>query len=135
MEDHLSYRLRISALWILQMVAFFAYRTIAVGEGVTEVSVLSNSELATVLLVMMVFVFLSLALANLRFNRLMNIIAGTVFLVVQLIMLVDGLTAYPGQSFNLMTGASAVFMGSVVWLAYRWLRMPAKNAETSMERA
>lgn len=135
MEDHLSYKVRISALWILQMVAFFAYRTIAVSEGVTEVSVLSNSELATTLLVMMVFAFLSLNLRSLRFNRLMNIIAGTVFLVSQLIMFVDGLTAYPGQSFNLMTGASAVFMGSVVWLAFRWLRQPAKNAETSADRA
>ena len=129
MEDQLSYRLRMSALWILQMIAFFAYRTIAVSEGVTEVSVLSNSELATVLLVMMVFAFLSLTLGILRFNRLMNIIAGAIFAVLQLIMLIDGLTAYPAQSFNLMTGASVVFAASVVWLAARWLKRPAANAE------
>ena len=104
------------------MIAFFAYRTIAVSEGVTEVSVLSNSELATVLLIMMVFAFLSLILGNLRSNRLMNIIAAAVFGVMQLIMLVDGLTAYPVQSFNLMTGASVVFMGTVIWIASRWLR-------------
>ena len=122
--DDLSYKVRISALWILGMIAFFTYRTIAVSEGVTEVSVLSNSELATVLLIMMVFTFFSLFLKY-RFNRLMNIIAGAIFLVLEIAMLVDGLTAYLSQSFNIMTGATVVLMAAVVWLAIRWPKRQA----------
>lgn len=133
--EELSYRIRLSALWILQMIAFFAYRTIAVSEGVTEVSVLSNSELATILLVMMVFAFFSLTLTIQRLNRSMNIIAGAVFGVAHVAMFADGITAYPSQSFNLMTGASVVFVASVIWLAARWRKQPVHNAEEVSERS
>ena len=42
-------KFRIVALWTVHMVAFFAYRTIAIAEGAKQVSVLSNNELATML--------------------------------------------------------------------------------------
>jgi predicted membrane channel-forming protein YqfA (hemolysin III family) len=124
--EELSYRVRISALWLFGMVAFIAYRTIAASEGATEVSVLSNSELATVLVIMMVFAFLSLLLRN-RINRLMNLIAGGVFLVLELIMLGDGLTAYPSAAFNLMTAAFVVFMAAIVWFATRWPKQQVQS--------
>lgn len=120
----LSYKLRISTLWIMQMIAFTAYRTIAIAEGATEVSVLSSEELANVLLIMMVFAFLSLILGD-RINRLTNIIAGSVFFLLNAIMLVDGLTAYPSARFNLMTGAEVVFAAAVVWFAFRWPKQQA----------
>lgn len=118
MQD-LSYKVRISTLWLLQVVAFFAYRTIAVSEGATEVSLLSNEDFASYLLVAMGFAILSLVLPS-RLDRLTNLIAGTIFGVLQAIMLADGLTAYPTAVFNLMTGATVVVMAAVVWFAYRW---------------
>jgi hypothetical protein len=120
-REELSYKVRISVFWLLLIVAFFAYRTLAVSEGATEVSVLGSDELATYLLVAMFFAFLSLTLTS-RLNRLTNIIAGSIFGVGQLIMLIDGLTAYPSATFNLMTGATVVFMASVIWFAYKWPR-------------
>ena len=117
--EELLYRIRISVLWVLHMIAFFAYRTFAVSDGATEVSVLSNSDLALYLLGMMVFTFLTLMLKG-RNNRLMNIIGASIIGVAQVIMLVDGLVGYPSASFNWMTGATIVILASIVWLAYRW---------------
>ena len=117
MED-LSYRVRISVLWVLHMVAFFAYRTFAVSDGATEVSVLSNSDLASYLLGMMIFPFLTLILKGP--TRLMNIIAGSVAGAAQVIMLVDGILGYSSASFNWMTGATIVILAAVVWLAVKW---------------
>lgn len=117
--EELSYRVRISALWLFGMIAFFVYRTIAVSEGATEVSVLSNGELAQVLVLMMLFAFLTLLLPR-RANRLMNTVAGAIFLVAWVVMFVDGITGYPTADFNIMTGAAAVMMAAVIWLARRW---------------
>jgi hypothetical protein len=115
----LSYKVRISTLWLLFVVGFFAYRTLALSEGATEVSVLGNDEFATYLLVAIGFAFLSLVLPT-RLDRLTNIIAGAIFVVGQIGMFVDGITAYPDSSFNLMTGATVVIVASIVWLALRW---------------
>jgi hypothetical protein len=52
-REELSYKVRISVFWLLLIVAFFAYRTLAVSEGATEVSVLGSDELATYLPVAM----------------------------------------------------------------------------------
>jgi hypothetical protein len=118
MED-LSYKVRISSLWLLFMVGFFAYRTLALSEDAPEVSLQANDEFATYLLVAMGFAFLSLVLPS-RLDRLTNLIAGSVFGVAQLAMFADGITGYPEASFNLMTGATVVIMASIVWLAYMW---------------
>ena len=122
--ETLSYRVRISALWLLHMVAFFAYRTLAVSEGATEVSVLDNDDFASYLLVAMIFTFLSLILKG-RANRWTNIIAGAIVGILQLIMFVDGIVGYPSATFNLMTGATVVAMASVVWFAYKWPKRKA----------
>ncbi len=131
--EELSYRIRISVLWMLHMVAFFAYRTFAVSDGATEVSVLGNNDLALYLLGMMIFTFLTLILKGGN-NRLMNIIGGSIMGVAQVIMLVDGITGYPTASFNWMTGATIVILASIVWFAFRWPKTayevaPAKSPE------
>ena len=128
MED-LAYRVRMSALWLMAMIAFFAYRTLAVNAGATEVSLLGDQDFASYLLVMMVFAFLSLTLGN-RLNRLTNIVAGAIFTVAQVIMLLDGLTGYPSETFNLMTGATVIATASVVWFALRWPKRPAAAKPT-----
>jgi len=117
--EELSYKIRISVLWVLHIVTFFAYRTFAVSDGATEVSVLGNNDLASYLLGMMVFTFLTLILKR-QNNRLMNIIGGSIMGVAQVIMIVDGLIGYPTASFNWMTGATIVILASIVWFAVRW---------------
>ena len=114
-----SYKIRISVFWVLHIVAFFAYRTFAVSDGATEVSVLGNNDLASYLLGMMVFTFLTLILKR-QNNRLMNIIGGSIMGVAQVIMIVDGLIGYPTASFNWMTGATIVILASIVWFAVKW---------------
>jgi hypothetical protein len=117
--EDLSYKVRMAALWLLFLVGFFAYRTLAVSAGADEVSLLGNDDFASYMAVGMGFAFLSLILPS-RLNRLTNIIAGAVFTVAQVIMLVDGLVGYPSATFNLMTGATVVVMSSVTWFAARW---------------
>jgi hypothetical protein len=119
--DELSYKIRISVLWLLAIVAFFGYRTLAVSEDAKNVSLLENQDFASYLLVMMAFAFLSLILP-IRLNRLMNMIAGGLIMVLQLIMLVDGASGYPSETFNAMTGVTVVATASIVWLAVRWPR-------------
>jgi hypothetical protein len=119
MQQDLAYKVRISALWLLFIVGFFAYRTLAVSEGATEVSVLDNDQFASYMLVAIGFAFLSLLLPS-RLDRLTNLIAGTIFAMGQVAMFVDGITGYGGASFNLMTGATVAITASIPWLAYRW---------------
>ena len=117
--DDLSYKVRLATLWLLAMIAFSAYRMLALSAGATEVSLLGDQDFASYLLVMAAFAFLSLTLPS-RLNRLANIIAGSIFGVAQVIMLVDGLVGYTSEVFNAMTGVTVVAMASVIWLAYRW---------------
>jgi hypothetical protein len=126
MMDGLAYKVRVSLLWILAMIAFVAYRSLAVNAGADEVSLLGDQDFASYLLVMAVFAFLSLVLGN-GVNRLTNVIAGGILAVAQVIMLIDGLVGYPTESFNLMTGVSVVALASVVWFALRW---PIFSADT-----
>lgn len=128
----LSYKVRLATLWLLSTVAFFSYRTLALSEDATEVSLLGNDDFATYLLVLMVFAFLSLTLPF-GINRLTNLVAGTIIGVLQAIMLVDGLTAYPSAIFNLMTGVTLVSTGSIAWLAYRWAQPTIERAATETD--
>jgi hypothetical protein len=123
----MAHKVRLALLWVVQMIAFFAYRTVAIDEGATEVSVRSNRELVIYLAVMMVFAVLTLTLTR-RLNRVTNLIAGAIFLVLQLIMFVDGLVGYGAASFNWMTLATVVSMALVVWFAYRWRASPADGS-------
>jgi hypothetical protein len=118
MQD-VTYRIRISTLWLLFMVGFFAYRTLALSESATEVSLLANDEFATYLVIAIGFAYLSLVLPS-RLARLANIIGGTIFGVGQIAMFADGITGYPDSTFNLMTGATVVITASIIWLALRW---------------
>ena len=51
--DDLAYKIRIAALWILFIIAFFIYRTLALGAGATEVSMLDNTGFASMMLALM----------------------------------------------------------------------------------
>ena len=117
--DDLSYKVRIAVLWILFMVTFFAYRTMALSVDAQEVSLLGNSDCATFSLVIMLFTLLTLTVRS-RTNRTINMIASGVFFGVQVIMLVDGMLGYASEPFNWMTGASLAIMALVFWFASKW---------------
>ena len=117
--DDLSYKVRIAALWILFIIAYFGYRTLAVGVNATEVSVLTDASFASMILALMLFTILSLTLDN-KTNRTVNMIASGTFFVVQIIMLVDGMVGYASEPFNWITAASLVIMALVFWFAFRW---------------
>ena len=125
--EGLSYKIRFTVLWVLGMVGFVIYRTMALNQNATNVSLLSTGELITILAIMLLFALLSLFL-DYKLNRQTNIIAGAVFLVIEIIMIVDGLTSYPREWFNLPTGAVIVLMAAVIWFAARWGKQaPAKS--------
>ena len=117
--ENLSYKLKIAALWVLNMVFFIVYRTIALNENAVETSLLSNGELATMLALMFLFAVLTVFLKY-KLNRSTNIIAGTVFGVAHLAVFVDGIIGYPTAIFNIMSGISILLMAAVIWLAVRW---------------
>ena len=131
--DGLAYKVRLAVFWLLSTVAFTAYRTLALSEEASEVSLLGNNDFAIYLVVMMAFTCLTLTVP-MRLNRLVNLIAGGIVGVAQMIMLVDGLLGYPTAPFNLMTGVTVVSMGSIVWLAYRWHQPATEQAEADMDR-
>jgi len=94
----------------------------------TEVSVLSNTELAAVLAMLMVFALLTLLLGR-KNNRPMNIIAGTVFGIGELAMFVDGIVGYPSAPLNPMTGAAVALMVAVIRLVVKMAEAAGINAE------
>jgi hypothetical protein len=117
--EGISHRVRITALWIIAMIAFIVYRTMAVNDGAKEVSLLSNSEFASYLAVMGILAILSFFIRG-RANSSLNKIAGVIFIVAQIAMFADGITGYPNAWFNLMTGISIVALAALVWLSWRW---------------
>jgi hypothetical protein len=122
--EDLSTKIRFTVLWVLGMIGFFIYRTMAVNQDAYNVSLTSTRELITILAVMLLFALLSL-FTSFKINRQINIIAGIVFLVIEIIMIVDGLTSYPKEWFNLPTGAVIVLMAAVIWFAVRWGKQKA----------
>lgn len=122
--EGLAYKIRFTVLWVLGMIGFFVYRTMAVNQGATNVSLLSTGELITILAIMLLFALLSVLLPF-KLNRTANIIGGVILLGIEIIMIVDGLTSYPSEWFNLLTGAVIVLMAAIIWLAVRWGKQKA----------
>jgi hypothetical protein len=122
--EELSYRIRISALWILHIVAFFAYRTLAASVDAYNVSILNNTDFASYLAVMIAITLLSLILKG-RPNRSLNIIAGWIVGAAQLGMFIDGMVGYPTEPFNWMTGATIIIMAAIIWFARK---LPKRQA-------
>jgi hypothetical protein len=111
-------RSRFPALWILYIIGYIIYRTMANADGATNVSLLSTSEFITILVILAVVTILSLILKGQIFRSL-TIIGGIIFLAVQVIMFVDGITSYPSALFNIPTGATVVVLAALVWFAFR----------------
>jgi hypothetical protein len=109
----------------LAIVALFAYSAFAENEppeNLSNLSLVRDQDLANTSLIMMAFAVLSLMLPG-SANRLTNIIAGLVFSLIALIVLVDGLDVHLRGTYNLMMGADTVIMILIVWFAYKTPRL------------
>ena len=113
------YKIIISALWLMEIIAFIAYRTLALNQNAHNASLLKNEELLGYLIALMTFAFLTLILKN-QINRRTNIIAGFVMGGVQIIMFIDGFVEYSITDFNLITGTTIVSTFLILCFAYNW---------------
>jgi len=100
-------------------VALLGYVTIAVHEvpeNLSNISLVTDQEIATTSIVLMIFAVLSLTLKG-KINRLTNIVAGSIFGLLAFIVLVDGVTVNINGFYNLMMSAFVISMVLVVWFA------------------
>lgn len=121
MDRLLAYHVRISALWILGIVAVVAYANLAANEAAEDVgnlSLVNDEDLANTVLIMMLFAFLATFLPA-RLNRLTNIVASLIFTVLLSIVLIDGLSVHFEGPYNRTMAAAVVSMAAVAWFAFR----------------
>jgi hypothetical protein len=117
-------RFRFTVLWILYLAGLIIYRTMASGENAYNVSLLNTNEFVPFFILLIVVIILSLMLKGQIFRSL-TIIGGIIFLAVQIIMFVDGITSYPSSLFNIPTGLTIVVLAILTLLAFR---LPKKTA-------
>jgi hypothetical protein len=111
-------RFRFPVLWILYILGYVIYRMMASGENAYNVSLTSAGEFTIILVILLIITALSFILKG-GGLRSFNIIGGIIFLVMQIIMFVDGITSYPSASFNIPTGATIVVLAVLVVFAFR----------------
>jgi len=113
---------RVSVLWLLAIAAFLGYATIArvseVPANLSNLSLVTDQEVALVSVVLIIFASLSLILRG-SANRLTNMIAGSVLGLGALMVLVDGVDVNLYGLYNPIMGAMVISMVLVVWFAYR----------------
>ena len=112
---------RIPLLWVLAILALLAYGVLAqneVPEKLNNLSIVKGGEMATVTAIMAVFGVLSLVLKGAA-RRTTNIVAGIVFGVLTLAVLVDAMNVNLYGVYNAMLGVGLVVLVALVWLAFR----------------
>ena len=127
MED---WKIKISVLWLFEAVALLAYMTLGSLEPDALQHFLNTGEIgglkitsellllfAILVLVPLTMAFLSVALEN-PTNRWANIIAGTVFIVLNFIDLIETV-AQPSAWMTLMILSKIVALALVVWYAWK----------------
>jgi len=112
---------RIVILWVLGILVFFGYAYFGINEIPvyrSNISLVSSQEIATVLIILIIFAVLSLILKG-STNRSMNIIVGSVFGLGFLAALVDGTDVNLYGIYNVMMGIEVIIMISIIVFAYR----------------
>lgn len=112
---------RIVILWVLGIFAFIGYSYFGTNEIPvyrSNISLVTSQEIATVLIILIIFAVLSLILKG-STNRSMNIIVGSVFGLGFLAALVDGVTVNLSGIYNLMMGIEVIIMIIIIVFAYR----------------
>ena len=121
MENLTLNRTRVSVLWLLAMISLFGYATLAaneVPENFNNLSLVTDQDVASVSVVLVVFAFLSLTLKG-SANRWTNTIAGSILGIGTLAAFIDGVTVNLYGIYNPLMGAVFVSMSLVVWFAYK----------------
>ena len=127
MEDLTLYNTRITFLWLLAILAFFGYINLATSEvpsNFSNLSLVTDQDVAIVSIILMALAFLSLILKG-STNRSTNIIGGSVVGIGFLATFVDGVTVNLNGIYNIMMAAGTIFIVLIVWFAYK---MPKQKA-------
>jgi len=128
--ENLALKTKISVLWLFYVVALVAYMTLAGFEpGVLEQVMAGEIDgmkitpelmllFAIIFLAPLVMAFLSQTLKD-SINRWANIIVGTVFVVLQLVALIE-VAAQPSAWMILMEISKLIAPALIVWYAWKW---------------
>jgi len=112
---------KIVILWVLGILAFIGYAYFGTNEIPvyrSNISLVSSEEIATVLIILIIFAVLSLILKD-SSNRSLNIIGGSVLGFGFLAALVDGMDVNLSGIYNLMMGVEMIIMIVIIVFAYR----------------
>jgi len=140
MEDLSLNKVRISVLWILEALTYLAYLGFMmtapgildeVRGGTIQGTPVGSAVLlfATLFAVIMLMAFFTLTLKD-TVNRWLNVAAGAVFTVLELLAL-TGVLANPYWSVVFMSVLKVVIAASIAWLAFTTLRVPEHVVETA----
>ena len=112
---------RIVILWVLGILAFIGYAYFGTNEIPiyrSNISLVSSQEIATVLIILIIFAVLSLFLKG-STNRSINIIVGSIFGIGFLAALIDGMDVNLSGIYNVMMGVEVIIMIIIIVFAYR----------------
>ena len=117
-----KYTKKIAVLWVLGILAFVGYVYFATNEMNpeyrTNISLTTNQEIISILIVLIVLAILSVIL-NGSTNRLTNLIGALVVGIGFLAVLIDAVTVNLNGIYNLMMSVEVIIMIIIILFAYR----------------
>lgn len=122
MVELTKYAKRFVVLWLLGILAFVGYVYFATNETNPEyrsnISLTTNQEIISVLIVLIVLTILSVILKG-STNRLTNLIGGVILLIGFLAVFIDAITVNFSGIYNLMMGVDVIIMIIIIMFANR----------------
>ena len=112
----------ITVLWVLGILAFIGYVYFAINETNSEfkmnISLTTNQEIISLLIVLTVLTILSLVLKGSTY-RLVNLIGGVVCFIGFLAVFIDAITVNLYGIYNVMMGVDVIIMIFIIALSYK----------------
>ena len=122
MVELTKYTKRFVVLWLIGILAFIGYVYFAINETNPEyrsnISLTTNQEIISVLIVLIVLTILSVILKG-STNRLTNLIGGVILLIGFLAVFIDAVTVNLSGIYNLMMGVDVIIMIIIIVFANR----------------
>jgi len=122
----LTWKIRISVLWIFMAVAMSAHNVLYFMEPGAIAEIEEMQLGAGMLLFMAIFWWVPLVMAVLSLtlkdsaNRWANFVLGIVFTILNIVHLITEQLAQPSAHHILIIGSTIVVTGLIAWLAWRW---------------
>ena len=122
----LTWKIRISVLWIFMAVAMSAHSVLSFMEPGAIAEIEEMQLGAGMLLFMAIFWWVPLVMAVLSLtlkdsaNRWANFVLGIVFTILNIVHLITEQLAQPSAHHILIIGSTIVVTGLIAWLAWRW---------------